>query len=394
MNNEILHVGCDALYVTFQACLSAAVLKSLARAKRRADKAGEQTYEVIGNISGHVFPNGAKGGYRYIFDQGPLAAKWLIKESLDPNQWNLFAYIPSQALAEFGLNECIENMLSDLKGWGAIILNNSVNRFDVCADIVAPNFKIDPNKIVAHSHSKIARHLDMDTNDLSPQIIGGNRIETVTIGKMPNRQIQIYDKRKEQIRTQKTFWFDLWGVARSECPVVWRVEVRAGKKSLDAWNIKTLDDLSRKIGDYCQQAFEDIKIVEERNETNVSRSVVSQFWIDAKTAIISFLSSAMSGAKKGKVREVIRKDQTQIISQLVVGLSANLGGLIMGSKERMHRFEMRGGGLAEFADDLASMVAGKIRQAAYEDSEKFFDKVRAVNQKYHFIGERESYQYG
>ena len=66
---------------------------------------------------------------------------------------------------------------------------------------------------------------------------------------MPGRQICVYDKRREAIEQGKLFWFRLWGIDPGYTANVWRVELRAGKKELRRWPIRTLADVEASIAD-------------------------------------------------------------------------------------------------------------------------------------------------
>ncbi|WP_160116046.1 hypothetical protein [Candidatus Halocynthiibacter alkanivorans] len=53
----------------------------------------------------------------------------------------------------------------------------------------------------------------------------GGRFESVTIGKMPNRQVIVYDK-KQAAKDQKTdYWFPAWNIDKDDpATQIWRVE--------------------------------------------------------------------------------------------------------------------------------------------------------------------------
>ena len=110
------------------------------------------------------------------------------------------------------------------------------------------------------------------------------RTTSVTVGKMPNRQVIVYDKRAEVIARSKSYWWVIWNdtLRRAGLPLlqydtvrreagadptpvtvpyvensaphidatqpdisrVWRIEFRAGKNRLkDTWGIRTWGQL-------------------------------------------------------------------------------------------------------------------------------------------------------
>jgi hypothetical protein len=128
----------------------------------------------------------------------------------------------------------------------------SVSRIDYAVDVLAPGFVLVPESFIMHSHCLRADHVDMQIHGKS------GRITSVTVGKMPARQVIVYDKRAEAIAHRKTHWWEIWNRAlatrglpllepagdRSAC-AVWRVEMRAGKDLLkDRWGIRDWAELA------------------------------------------------------------------------------------------------------------------------------------------------------
>ncbi len=126
----------------------------------------------------------------------------------------------------------------------------SIGRTGFCVDILAPEFELTPENFVIHSHTNRADHLTPEDHTRS----NGKswRFTSVTVGKMPGRQVTIYDKRLEVTDKRKPIWWELWNANlnseglppldpkdRSESQI-WRVEVRAGKRIMkDRWGITT-----------------------------------------------------------------------------------------------------------------------------------------------------------
>ena len=78
----------------------------------------------------------------------------------------------------------------------------------------------------------------------------GQTCESITIGKIPNRQIITYDKRAEAISKRTLAWFEIWGIDKTDTTnTVHRVELRAGKHHLKKNEITSLDDFRAKIKD-------------------------------------------------------------------------------------------------------------------------------------------------
>lgn len=386
IKTRTLNVSVDGLEVAFQGALSSKMLAYLQDEKLKAEEAKEEIYTTVAGLSGHILPNGAKGGYRYIFNQGLLAAKWQIKHSIDPTKWNFYAKMPSGALLDYGLKNCIAMLYDDLKSMNAKIMGDSVSRFDVCADIEAEGFEIDPKMITAHSATSARRHhsqdgYDPDRNHID--IVGLSRIETLTIGKMPNRQIQIYDKRKQSLKKKLTHWFEVWGKSPKDQEPTWRIEFRAGKNHLKDWNIRTLDDLISKAGDMVLQGFQDVRYLADK-ASNITRSAIHPIWETARNEIVRFLQFARQGATRGRVRECFKNEKVKQISAMIVGLSTTLCELQI-PKTMRDKMLAYPDGRDRVLDRLYDLTSGAVARAIDRDPKDLFKKMNRASKKYHFL---------
>lgn len=385
MTREALHFGFDALYVAFQGSVSEKTREALTRAKEQAQHVGKPIYTVISGIAGHVGATGTRGGYRYKFDQGPLAAKWLIKESDNPTEWNLYCEVPAMALVEYGIEKCIDDIWADLKAFDARIISNAVNRFDVAVDIMDADFILRPERISAHSHSTVQRFGQSEAGNNDFQIIGGSRIETVTIGKMPNRQVTIYDKRKQVIYSQKSHWWKFWNREKADTPAVWRVELRFGKKYLKRSGIVTLDDMLTRGGDLVAHAFEDVKYLDQENAShvNATRSKLDGFWAFARDLLIRFASGAMVGGKHVNVRQVIREDHKKFCEKQIIGFFKNMAATRLDlpdfpdAKNHHHK--------VNFLHNLTRDVVRRMECFQGKAWHEFEEGVQKVRKKYHYL---------
>ena len=69
--------------------------------------------------------------------------------------------------------------------------------------------------------------------------------ESITLGKNPNRQIIVYDKRGEVIAKRNPAWFEFWDIhPKDMTQTVHRVEIRLYKEELKrvsvSWNDESL----------------------------------------------------------------------------------------------------------------------------------------------------------
>jgi hypothetical protein len=73
----------------------------------------------------------------------------------------------------------------------------------------------------------------------------------VTIGTMPGQQLNVYDKRREIVAHGKHEWLRIRQMDEDElnANAVFRLELRARKKHLRDWNIRSFAQLETKPGD-------------------------------------------------------------------------------------------------------------------------------------------------
>jgi hypothetical protein len=104
---------------------------------------------------------------------------------------------------------------------------------------------------VMHSHTGRRTISDIDIIDSFGQ---ANQVTSVTIGRMPLRQVIIYNKSKEAEVKRKWEWSMIWAkklgcsVADMSKVTVWRVELRVAKRHLkDKWFVSSWAWFCRKF---------------------------------------------------------------------------------------------------------------------------------------------------
>jgi len=319
---DVKHVGMDALYVAFKGCLSKKALRQLEYVRSLAKDAGEPEFYEFNGVTGLVLPHGtsAKQGYRYILKTGDDKETWQIKSSDDPMQWNIFVEVRAIQLATIGYFEVKKRLFDTLKMLGGIILEESINRVDVAVDIQSDTFEQpDPHKFICHSHATVKRHYDEDTETEGFRVVGNRKITSVTIGQIPGRQVIIYDKRKEAIYKKKVHWFEIWGVDKEDCPQIWRVEARFGKKYLRDQNVKTFEALEKHLSRLIGKCLTDIRMVEDVNHSNVTRSTPHELWEKAKTELLKVIKGFVQKVDRKRIMSVCRDEYNSMIETQVLG---------------------------------------------------------------------------
>lgn len=308
---KLLHAGFDTIDVAFAGALPKKTLEILEEARQEAQDRQEPTLTTLGpgKVDAHVAGHGLRGGYAYVLDTGPVGAKWMIKHNTDSQKWNLFASPRATTLLAHGFEGTRDLLRAQLEGMGGRMTDHSINRVDFAMDFQTQAFELHQDQFVAHSHTKVMPHWSQTATPTADRnqpaaVLRGRRLESVTIGKQPGRQIIVYDKRREAIERQKPFWFKAWGVDGDDPTLeVWRVEVRAGKKELkDKYKMRTFADVTAGIGDVVVRALEDVRYLDDhQRDSNVSRQRLHPLWTAARSAAQASLQEQRSGLTPDQV---------------------------------------------------------------------------------------------
>lgn len=264
-----------------------------------------------------IQPHGQRGGFRYVLTNGPTGAIFSVKANPDPGEWNLFISVPAACLLTKGYEGAKQWLFDTIAGMGGSITDHSVNRLDYAVDMLATDFTLDMASFVTPGHAKIsARWEDAQSAGGSGEpiqpVMRGGRFETVTIGKMPGRQVILYDKRRAGIDTKELHWFKEWGVDRSDPgQQVWRVEIRAGKKALEKGHIKrSFDAVDADFPAFLLKAVQEIRyVIGKVEDSNVSRAVTHPLWIGAADALERLPMTVAPPLPEAHVLDLMRKQR-------------------------------------------------------------------------------------
>jgi hypothetical protein len=335
---RVVHKGFDGFDVAFQGALRPDDIDILEAARTTAELENREVLVEIGpgRVAMHVASTGAKGGYRYRCDTGPIGTTLFFKRKPSRENWNIRISVKSAALAISGI-ECVwsdlQKLLLDL---GINDARESISRVDFALDYLMPkSFSLKSDQFVAHArmtNSEISLFLgNKRKSEEDSHIHFSGRVPTsVTIGKMPNRQIIVYNKRKEAIHRQKYYWFDIWNINRDDDNAsIWRVEIRAGKKHLNFWKIKSFLDLENQFGDLAAAAVESVRYVQDIPfELNVSRLPPHPLWhavtVEINAALFDFRSGIVpERIIEGEKARIAENYKSQLVSLLPGALIAN-----------------------------------------------------------------------
>jgi hypothetical protein len=383
---KLLYRGIDTLDFAVKGALSRETLTQFREVKPLAVQRQSAVLAEVGSgkIAVQVAEVGRRGGYAFTCHTGPLGAVYAFKDNPDPEQWNVFVSIRASTLAAFGYEGARDVVLRELINMGCAINEISIARIDYAMDFFAPEFVLDPARFIAHPHSKLKpawSKSNVDTLPYPMPVFRGRRVESVTVGKMPGRQVIVYDKRYAAIQKRELFWFDVWQISKKDAKAgVWRVEVRAGKRELkDRWHVTTFQSLEVALGDIVREILLAIRYHSDaQTDSNVSRQRLDPLWLAATAAAEDDLHLFTSGLMPSRLIEIERDKAKATYEMQVCGNTAGLAACLNLSPESA-------------ASDLPDAVAGLLsKQLANPKSTLCRSLVRA-REKLHFLAlERDS----
>lgn len=311
-SEAVLYNNFDGLEVSFKGFLPQQHIDFLAECKERAQNKKEPCAVTLGNITIKVFEQGAKGGYAFKFTTGEDGETWFIKRSVK-NDWNIRCSVNSACFIDKDFNQLKNHLYQRLEDFGATVLDASISRIDYAVDFLAPEFILRPENFVAHARTKG----DIYTS------IQNRKVNTVTMGSMPNKQVTIYNKSKEIKDKKKTYWLDTWEV--NDKAQVWRVELRAGKKYLRKWNISSWESLEEKAGDLFIHICNGTRYVTDIQENKrAARCRNHDIWTSVVGIIKGSLWDSINGLKPCTIKKYATKTADNQLTMQLGGIATRL----------------------------------------------------------------------
>lgn len=289
-----------------------------------------------------VHPTGAKGGYAFRCDTGlggPKGEVWFFKRPntlKDP--WGVRVSCRALPLALDGLVKVRKNIEDTLAALGMTYEPGmeSIARVDVACDILAPGFIAERDHFIAHAQTTISEI----STDLMHVVGRSGRVETITIGKNPQRQVVLYDKRAEVIAKGNLFWWPIWNAALAEQALppldsserdkssVWRVEIRAYKRHLkDKWDVTTWGELRDKLPHILHHALCDVRYTQPSTDSNRARWPDHPLWTIAHDAFGRDMEDLASMADRAEIDRILELKSDEALCSQISGYLFSRAGL-------------------------------------------------------------------
>jgi hypothetical protein len=358
---QIIRAGVDSLYLAIKATLPPTILKSLSDAKTKAaqDRRDSPIELGDGTIKVVVSPGGYPGGYAFVFDTGPFGARFACRETSDTLDWNLFVKPHATALLTHGFGPVVRKINETLSILGGKIVETSPNRIDYAMDFRADELDLDIDQFIAHPRSKRKPVWGASDTHGPAAILTGRRLESVTIGTMPGKQVIVYEKTIEARKKHHLYWFCAWNLDVSEHGArVWRVELRLGRQEIKkVRRMRSLDALQAGLRPALINLLQQVRYVADgETDPNISRRRPHSLW---RTACDHVEAADLLGGggdlPPGRLMEITRAMKTETHGMLINTNAAALAATIGLDDSRIE-------------EALPDLIARNLREAIHCDA--------------------------
>ncbi|MCF6443695.1 hypothetical protein [Nereida sp. MMG025] len=341
----VLHTGFDTIHLSIEANLPHDMFETLLAETQRADDDGEPVLTHINGVQMHVKPHGGKG-YALLCNTGDFGAAFAFKTPNAKDPWGVRLIIGSKALAvgDLGRVRAHIDLVCDALGIRYDDHQVSLSRVDICTDIWAPDFTLNPRHFVTHSNTRHGSYADSDSFAVHGT---SGRTGSVTLGSSARKQVTIYDKRAEVTAKRKAYWWTIWQgnidrmIAQGDLPQgttldpkdatasrIWHIEFRAGKPALRQWDIKTWSQLFTCYGDLVQKMGLATRYADPQGgETNRSRWPNHPIWEVALHSFAQDLAEMRANVDPSAVKQVDRAAHIDLIVKQSLGCTVTIAAL-------------------------------------------------------------------
>ncbi|RIJ27713.1 hypothetical protein [Henriciella algicola] len=321
-----LRSGFDTLELAYQGKVPPTFLDELADAKKRAAETRQAEPITFNGLTVIVEGSGGQGGYAYRVNTGPFGAIWKFRDRPSNNQWDIHVKIRAYALATKGLQAAKSECDEFLKSIGVAFdpMNARVGRADFAFDFLAPNLELNSNEFVSHARTTKADQIDRE--------IHGDRISYLRIGKLPGKQVCIYDKSKAITDKRDIIWEEIFKAKFSELGIlaidkelpkgIWRIELRAGKNQIEKYvKPRRWDVFESNSAEIFQDISRAISWRQQTADSNRSRWPYRSIW--------TALSNNFSSPERGPAYAVLSDTAlSRLRTEHSSGLSSQFRGVL------------------------------------------------------------------
>ncbi len=381
---KLIYKGFDKLEIAFKCTIGPAFLAALEEKQHEARETRQDAPLEYNGARMFVGDSGSRGGYAFKVNTGAEGGNWVFKRPSRSDPWGVRVSVFALPMMLYGLGVVRADLYGflDCIGCDVDVGGESIARIDYAMDFLMPGFVLEPDNFVMHSHANRKDHVE----DISELIRNGRsgRVTSVTVGKMPGRQVIVYDKRNEIVSSQKSEMFEVWNSnlsAMGEPTLnkqeslnagIWRVEVRAGKDDLKKrWQASTWTKIDDVVGDIFCATMDAIRYTVPTDDSNRSRWPNHSLWSAARKILAGDLREMMCHATPERIREVIREEHAAMLWKQTQGLAITYAIT------------------QNFGDDgikgLPELIQSKLNEAVTYECQKIQQKFDKAKARYTFI---------
>ncbi len=347
----LLHKGFDALDLSLPLTISTGLADELEGVKAFINSIQQKEGIIDFERSNFLISEkGAPGGFAYLCKFVETDNIWFLKK---PNQtrdkWGTRISCAAHNLSLDGIQGVREHLSQELAFLKLAYEPGieSIGRVDFAMDFLAPDFVLSPDNFIMHARNGWSQHIVADDVQINGR---SGRTTSVTIGKNPNRQIIIYDKREETKKKPSHMpyiWED--NLTRMGEPHpdwtnpassrVWRVEIRFFKQYLkNKAGILTFADLANALPDLLRKTIDQIRYCVPSGDSNRARWKDHPLWLRVREEIECDFSTIRSEADKESVKSFVLAEKDQYLARQIAGCMLNRAALRGIDPEGVKRF--------------------------------------------------------
>ncbi|WP_306046083.1 hypothetical protein [Nioella sp. MMSF_3534] len=369
----IIHTGFDGIDLALKTTVPIELVEFLEEGKATAQELMTDVWGSFAGLDIQSGQSGKRGGNAFTFRVYEFGATWFAKKPRASDPWGLYVSIGSRELALNGLDRTRQKLNALLVQLGFQLPHDgvSINRVDFAVDILSPGFVLDPDAFVFHSRANRKAIAEFETVEMNGH---SGRTTSVTIGKMPGRQVIVYDKREEVMKRRKHEWPLIWNAnlqAAGLGPLdlsdratsqVWRIELRLGKDALrNRKDIRGWGSLHEHLQAEMDQLAQDVTLTVPSSDSNRSRWLLHPLWPTTQEAVANRLFEHVGTVPPEAVREIDLREKQLDLLKLIVANSVTLAYLE----------GLEPDGFEDFTESLPNMILGYIDQHPRGIDERF-----------------------
>ncbi|MGY6626896.1 MAG: hypothetical protein ACXIVL_00110 [Oceanicaulis sp.] len=320
----LLHAGFDGLDLAYRVTLPKELLRALEVAHADAIDARRAVALTYRDQTFLVNGHGGRGGYAFAIDTGVMGANWWFKRPGTGDRWGARVSSRSLPLALKGIEAVKAEHDQFLITLGMTFgeIDRRISRIDYALDFYLPDFEFNPSHFVTHAKRSKSLDIEMATD------YRGEKLNGIRIGKMPNAQIAIYDKRREVLDKKKHYWWDIWkenansaGIVLSNKSPIWRFEFRAGKMFLEkSYQRKTWEAFTANPGLAFQRIAAQTRLASPQDDMNRARWHSALVWGECQKQLGQITLQYISNADPNAIKQALFAEYLDTIGKQTVGL--------------------------------------------------------------------------